>query len=310
MKSFDKGFSRIGFGLSQLNNDLYSKKKFSTNDIINLISFAVEKGIKYFDTANNYGETEKILGKLNNSIKNKIHIFTKAGFKSNKERIFSQVYLEKNIVNSIKNLKVDRLDTFFLNKPTKKEIIKNDLYNFFYKIRKKGMVKNFGIIVGNDKLMDSVYKNEDIKYFSFLYNLLNIEDEKYIKLSKKLKKTVITRSPLNSGLLTDNFSKDLIFLKSDFRFEYFKGKNFEIKKKKIIELQKNFKIKKNLFLSSYYFLMQNKFIDIILFGARTKSQIENICLSKKNYFDQNELDKIKRKIKRLSILLRTNDQKK
>ena len=90
-------------------------------------------------------------------------------------------------------------------------------------------------------------RNEDIQYFSFLYNLLNIEDEKYIKLSKKYKKTVITRSPLNSGLLTNHFSKDLIFLKSDFRFEYFSGKNFEIKKKKIIELQKKFKIKKKSF---------------------------------------------------------------
>ena len=310
MKSCNKGSSKIGFGLSQLNNNLYLKRKFSHNEITNLIYFAIEKGIKYFDTANNYGETEKILGRLDSNIKKKIHIFTKGGFKSNKERLFSQAFLEKNIINSIKNLKVERLDTFFLNKPTKKEIIKNDLYNFFYKIKKKGLVKNFGIIVGNDKLMDSIYKNEDIQYFSFLYNLLNIEDEKYIKLSKKYKKTVITRSPLNSGLLTNHFSKDLIFLKIDFRFEYFSGKNFEIKKKKIIELQKNLKIKKNLFLSSYYFLTQNKFIDIILFGAYSKNQIENICLPKKNFFNKNELDIIKRKIKRLNILFITNDQKK
>ena len=56
-------------------------------------------------------------------------------------------------------------------------------------------------------------------------------------------------------------------------------------------------------------MTQNKFIDIILFGAYSKNQIENICLPKKNFFNKNELDIIKRKIKRLNILFITNDQK-
>ena len=49
------------------------------------------------------------------------------------------------------------------------------------------MVRNFGIIVGNDKLSKSVYKCEEIKTFSFMYNLLNISDEKYIKFARKNK---------------------------------------------------------------------------------------------------------------------------
>ena len=58
----------------------------------------------------------------------------------------------------------------------------------------------------------------------------------------------------------------------------------------------------------YYFLTPNKFIDIILFGAYSKNQIENVCLPK-NFFNKNELDIIKRKIKKLNISLITNDQK-
>lgn len=309
MESDKKELCQIGLGLSQLNNDLYVENKFSVKNINSLIKYAIEKGIKYFDTANNYGETEKILGKLNKDLKKRIHIFTKAGFKSNGIRDFSQTYLKKNIKNSLKNLKTESLDTFFLNKPSYKEIIENDLFNFFYKLRKKGIVKNFGIIVGNDKLNNVIYKNEDIKFFSFMYNLLNIDDEKYIKLAKKNGKIVITRSPFNSGLLTNNFSQNLTFSKTDFRFEYFSGKNFDLKKNKIIELQKNTKIKKNLFLSSYYFLRQNKFIDIILFGSHSKKQIKNICLPYKNFFRAEELMKIKKKIKKLNSFVKTNDQK-
>ena len=309
MKNDKKEISQIGLGLSQLNNNLYNEKKFTVKNINSLIKYAIKKGIKYFDTAHNYGETEKILGKLNKDLKKKIHIFTKAGFKSNGIRDFSQPYLKKKINHSLKNLKTESLDTFFLNKPSYKEIIENDLLNFFYKLRKKGIVKNFGIIVGNDKLNNLVYKNEDIKFFSFMYNLLNIDDEKYIKLAKKNEKIVITRSPFNSGLLTNNFSQNLRFSEKDFRFEYFSGKNFNLKKNKIIELQKNFKIKKNLFLSSYYFLRQNKFIDIILFGSYSKAQIKNICLPNKNFFKAEELKIIKKKIKKLNNFVKTNDQK-
>ena len=309
MKNDKKEISQIGLGLSQLNNSLYKKKKFSINDISTLIEYAIEKGIKYFDTAHNYGETEKILGKLNKNIKKKIHIFTKGGLKLNEQRDFSQPYLRRKIINSLKNLQIESIDTFFLNKPTYKEIKENDLFNFFYKLRKKGIVKNFGIIVGNDKLNNLVYKNEDIKFYSFMYNLLNIDDEKYIKLAKKNEKIVITRSPFNSGLLTNNFSQNLTFSKTDFRFEYFSGKNFDLKKNKILELQKNLKIKKNLFLSSYYFLRQNKFIDIILFGSHSKKQIKNICLPNKNFFRAEELKMIKKKIKKLNSFVKTNDQK-
>ena len=261
-----KKINKIGIGLSQLNNNLYIKKKYSQKNILDFIRFAVNKGIKYFDTADNYGDTEKILGKLDNNVKKKINIFTKAGFKSTGLRDFSQKYLEKKIKASLKNLNIKSIDTFFINKPTYKEIIENDLYNFFYKIKNKGLVKNFGIIVGNDKLDKSVYESSEIKFYSFMYNILNTEDEHYMKIAKKNKKVVITRSPFNSGLLTNNFSKDLIYSKSDFRYHYFSGINFELKKKKILELQKIPKIKKNLFLASYYFLRQNKLIDIILFG--------------------------------------------
>ena len=309
MKINKKEISQIGLGLSQLNNNLYNKKKFSIKEIKNLIYYAVEKGIKHYDTAHNYGETEKILGKLNSDTKKKINIFTKAGFKSNGVRDFSQSYLKKKILSSIKNLKVESLDVFFLNKPTYKDILENDLLNFFFKIKKKGYVKDFGIIVGNDKLKNSIYKNENIRFYSFLYNLLNIDDEKNIKLAKKNNKIIITRSPFNSGLLTDNFSKNLTFSKTDYRYEYFNGKNFDLKKNKILELQKNLKIKKNLFLSSYYFLRQNKQIDIILFGSHSESQIKKICLPKKLFFKNKELIDIKKKISKFNNFIKTNDQK-
>ena len=38
---------------------------------------------------------------------------------------------------SLKNIKLYCIDTFFINKPTKKEIIENELYDFFLRLKKK-----------------------------------------------------------------------------------------------------------------------------------------------------------------------------
>ena len=61
MKLDGPKLSKIGVGLSQLNNQLYGYKKYSNKHINNLINYAIDKGINVFDTAHNYGDTEKIL---------------------------------------------------------------------------------------------------------------------------------------------------------------------------------------------------------------------------------------------------------
>ena len=225
-------FTRIGLGLSQLNNNLYLKKKFTLKKIDYLINYSIEKGINVFDTAHNYGDTEKALGYLSKYKKNNIKIFTKIGLTDEGKRNFTTSFMMKRIYSSIKNLKVDFIDTLFLNKPTKLDIEKNDIFNFIYKIRKKGLVKNFGIVVGNQDLPKYIFEFEGIKFFSFLYNLLNIDEERNICFAKKKNKIVITRSPFNAGLLSNKFSKNLEYSSDDFRYNYFSGKNFELKKKK------------------------------------------------------------------------------
>ena len=95
MKSCNKGSSKIGFGLSQLNNNLYLKRKFSHNEITNLIYFAIEKGIKYFDTANNYGETEKILGRLDSNIKRRSTFLRKVDLSQIKKDYFLKHFWKK-----------------------------------------------------------------------------------------------------------------------------------------------------------------------------------------------------------------------
>jgi myo-inositol catabolism protein IolS len=307
-----KKISKIAIGLSQFNNTLYTKPKvkFSKKEISKIILKAIDKKINFFDTADNYGQTEKIIGSLKNSVKDKMIISTKAGFIKNCLRNFNSKYLENKIEESLKRLKVNYLDIFFLNKPNSSELKNNNLLNFFYKIKKRGLVSKCGIIVGNDNIENAYIKEPLIECYSFLFNLMNVDMESTFILAKKYNKINFLRSPFNSGLLTNNFNFNINYPVDDYRYSYFKGTNF-IKKKIKINLLLNYLKIKNSSLShaAFSFVYRNIYIDSIFFGLHNTGHLEELNLYSKNLFSfDRSMKLIKNKIKKLDKLYPTINQ--
>ena len=150
--------SELGLGLSQFsqtrNSKFYGYK--TESEVFSIIQYAIKKKINFFDTADGYGSTEKILGKLSKKDKDKIVICTKAGRKVNGERCFNKKYLENQLDKSLKNLNVDAVDIFMLNKPSYSIIEREDLINFTEKLKEKGKIHYSGIIIGDKK---KIWKN-------------------------------------------------------------------------------------------------------------------------------------------------------
>jgi L-glyceraldehyde 3-phosphate reductase len=315
MKLSGKRLSKISLGLSQLNNSLYKEKNFiySKSDIKNIIDFAIDKNITCFDTASNYGDTEKILGSFPSNKKNKIIISTKSGFVKNNQRNFSQKYLLSQIHNSLKALKTDSIDVFFLNKPSKIDIEENNLIFFFEKIKKEGLVNSAGIVISEKALEDKYLISNTFECYSFLYNLINTDLEDAIKLTKKYKKTNFCRSPLNSGLLTNTFGDNFSVPKSDFRYSYFNGKNFETKIKKIEKIKFFLSIKNDeLMEASTEFVKKNKNIDSVIFGSKSIEQVDNLLkiYKRRSYYTNQKYTSLKKRVKTISKIFKTIDQKK
>ena len=311
MDLLGSNLNKFCLGLSQFNNSLYKKKKFLEKDILKFIEYAIRKNIHIFDTANNYGNTEVVLGKLSKEEKNKIIVSTKAGYISDGNRNFTNKYLEIQIKNSLKRLKREKIDIFFLNKPSLEEIKKNNLLEFMNKMKKKGLISLGGIIVGNEKLPKYVYKDRSIDCFSFLYNIINIDHEKDIILSKKYNKINFVRSPFNNGLLTNNFKNSISFSKDDYRYEFFSGENFNLKIDKIIYLKKKFMIKDNqLGDFAFNFINYNKHVDFCYFGATKKIQTKHLLNLYDNtrIIDKKKYLNIKNEIRYISKIIKTNDE--
>jgi len=271
--------SEIGLGLSQFsqtkNRNRYGFK--SEKEVLSIIEYAINKKINFFDTSDGYGNTEKILGNLKQKSKDNIIISTKAGRKPNGERYFNKKYLESQLDQSLKNLKIDRINIFMLNKPTYLEIKKEDLIFFLEKLKKKGKIQYGGIIIGDKKKFNQIINREEIDCYSVLFNLINTEDLNLIKLIKKNKKGLIIRSPLNSGILSGNININTNFDKFDERSKYFYGENF---KKKIYKVEKLIKILKipikDVLKLSLDFILTNKSVSTVLVGCSSLKQLKKM----------------------------------
>ncbi len=307
-----KKVSEIGLGLSQLsqtkNTKSYGYK--SEKQVLSIIRHAIKKKINFFDTADTYGETEKILGNLSKREKNKIIISTKAGWKPDGNRCFKAKYLEQQLDRSLKNIKTEKIDLFMLNKPKFDEVNKEDLIHFLEKLKKKGKIELSGIIIGDANNFSKIISRKEIDIFSILFNLNSTNHLSLINKIKK-KKGIIIRSPLNSGLLSGKVNYNTKFHPEDERSNYFNNEILKKKMVKIKELQKKLNINdKSLLKFSMDFALSNKFISTVLIGCSSMEQLKKILKyhSKTRYLSDKIYNKAIKCSKILTKKYRMSDQ--
>jgi len=307
-----KKVSEIGLGLSQLsetrNNKSYGYK--SEKQVLSIIRFAISKNINFFDTADTYGETEKILGKLSKKEKKNIFISSKAGRKPDGTRCFQSRYLEQQLDKSLKNLKTERINLFMLNKPKYEEIEKENLLYFFERLKKKGKIEFSGIIAGDINNFSKVISSQEVDSFSVLFNLNSTKQISLINKTKG-KKGIVVRSPLNSGLLSGKINSRTKFHHKDERSKYFTDEILQKKLIKIKSIQKKLNISNNKLLKfSMDFTLSNKFISTVLVGCSSMSQLKKILLyhSKTKYLSAKTYNKALDYSKKISLKYKIADQ--
>ena len=113
----------------------------SLEDRVKLIRYAYERGIRYFDTACNYMESQSILGKALKSIRDKVYLATKV-----ETTVVARV--RKALEKSLKELQTDYLDVVHihgtpgLEQMSVKQAMK--IHGELVKLRDEGVVRFIG----------------------------------------------------------------------------------------------------------------------------------------------------------------------
>lgn len=279
--------TKITLGTAQLgmkygiNNKIGKPGK---NEAFKILDYAYENGIKSFDTAKAYGESEKIIGdwiKINN-IK-EIYITTK---------VSSLKDLDLLLEESLNNLKINKIDYLLCHDFNSYYENEKSNYEKIIKFKNKNYIDNFGL---------SLYEPNE-------YDLLN---------NKNIDTLQIPMNIFDQRFLKGNILKDMkqnnivIFVRSIFLQGLF---FMEIEKipKKLEKIQEYLKVLNSFIIENqiskesllFNFVNNVKEVDSIIFGVDNVEQLKNnLKCFKENHIKTKDIDFIKEKFSNIDKYL-------
>ncbi len=204
-------------------NKNISYGSITVSEVNQILDYACESGINFFDTANVYGDAEKKLGNFFSKTRDKVFIATKVGCVSFKKKLnFSKKIVKSQIYNSLKNLKSEYVDIVQLYNPNYKDRNLNYTIEYLDKLKSQKKISFIGISLAKPEDYIQLRKLYKFDTIQFNFNPLDqraISKEFKNKINKdKIK--IFARTILNFGIFTEKFlkKKDIQFYKDDHRY--------------------------------------------------------------------------------------------
>lgn len=203
-----KDVSLLGFGAMRLKTNNGSIDVELARD---LIEYAVENGINYFDTAylygNGSGSNERAVGKIIESlgVRDKVFLSTKM----NRMAIHSRSDMDEMFDNQLNNLCTDYIDYYFLHNVISYEdvtsLIDLGLFEFIEEKKSKGQIVNMGFSYHGSlddfkKIVDLYDWDVTLLQYNYLDNNMQAGIDG-IRLAHSRDMSVIIMEPLKGGLL-------------------------------------------------------------------------------------------------------------
>ena len=196
---------------------------------------AIDLGLNLIDTALAYGDghSEKVVGQVVRSRKDKVYVATKIPPKNRKWPAVGPVgdafpgdYVVKCTEESLKNLGLETIDLQQLHVWTDDFVGQGDWLAAVEMLKKQGKIRRFGISLGEHTPENGVKAVEAgvVDTVQVIYNIFDQgPEERLYPVCAKHNVGVLARVPLDGGGLTGKVTPETSFPKDDFRNNYFKG---------------------------------------------------------------------------------------
>lgn len=160
--------SELGFGCIPIT-------RLSRNEATDLIHYAMDKGVTFFDTANGYFDSEEKLGYAFKGIRSKVVIATKSLRRDGKGVI-------EHLELSLKRLQTDYIDLFQLHQVSKEEDFKtifsgDGAFKALEKAQKDGKIRYIGVTSHNDKMAKRLIETGLFETIQFPFNFIELQAE-------------------------------------------------------------------------------------------------------------------------------------
>jgi len=137
--------------------------------ISEILDLAFEKGIRYLDTAEAYGDSQNRIGKYHRTSSNKFNVITKF---SSKERSLPND-IEQRIISNLNILNIQSLYCYMYHSFKDFELYFGLHQKSLLRLKSKGKIKKIGVSVYSNKELEKVLDFKDIDLIQLPFNLLD-----------------------------------------------------------------------------------------------------------------------------------------
>jgi aryl-alcohol dehydrogenase-like predicted oxidoreductase len=284
----NKVAKKIVLGTAQfgLNYGINNKSgRISDEELKEIFSVCIAKGIKYFDTAYSYGDSEERIGKYSRENNIKFNIISKLPGCKPEE-------VSGTVRNSLNKLNVETFYGYLIHN-TKFFNENPEVFDALFKLKETGLINKIGFSLYNIDELEMLFdKKVNFDLVQVPYNIFDHRFEPYFKILKEKNIEIHTRSVFLQGLFFMN-PGNLI------------GGLLAAKEK--IEMLNDLSISSGLSISSLClsFVLKNSLVDKVVIGIDGKKHLMELLESERDiektfeYFE--ELKKLK--LDNLNVLL-------
>ncbi|WP_236914717.1 aldo/keto reductase [Clostridium sp. Cult2] len=212
---YDLRISPLGYGCYALSGAYGTK--LEEYEMIKILQYAYELGIKIFDTAGSYTGTEEILGRAIKPFRHDIVISSKVGITEDNRIDLSKESIKSSCESSLRKLKTDYIDIYQIhyhdsNTPIEKTIEALEL------LKKEGKIKYYGI---GHLPLDKTEEYLNLGNISFVMAEMSpVNTYRYKELhplQEKYNFDIIAFSITGRGLLSGKINEKVQFGSNDIR---------------------------------------------------------------------------------------------
>ncbi len=273
--------TKLGFGAWAIGGASYGNVE--EEQASGTLKAYLNAGGNFIDTAQGYAQSEKIIGDFlsENKLTNNVIIATKTFAGSSLDNI---AQIETTLNQSLKKLKRDYIDLFYLHSPPEEDEVINKALSVLKELKRQGKIRAIGASIKGVDVTDDTVKlckkyidTGDVDAIQLVYSVFRQKNAEIFNYAKENNVAIIGRTSLESGFLTGKFSAGYQFDKDDHRNRWNENKEYIIKEAiNLKEIMLNNNWDDSLLSLALRFAIIPEAINSTIVGAKNKTQIDDI----------------------------------